>query len=179
MIDVHFKATYSRPTDWCALFPIKINVFLWRLKLHRLATKDNLVRRDVILQNNKCSWCDQFEETENHIFVSCDISKQVWSNVGVWLGTPVSSWNSMKDFWSWIDSNLLQGKKKMIVQCICFSALWNLWHLRISYIFNDTSFRIHHVMDNIIVTAFFWIFSRYKKGTINWSMWLQNPMDSL
>ncbi|XP_071686998.1 uncharacterized protein [Rutidosis leptorrhynchoides] len=178
-IDLHFNAQFTRPTFWSALFPSKINIFLWRLRLNRLATKDNIARKGIELPHGNCIWCVSHEETASHVFCACDISRQIWCNIGSWINIFIPTWNSLDDFWIWFDSIQLNGKRLMVVRSIIFSTLWNIWRLRNSYIFNDKNFRIANVLDNIIVSSFFLLFSRYKKARINWSTWLQNPLESL
>ncbi|XP_071728785.1 uncharacterized protein [Rutidosis leptorrhynchoides] len=179
LIDQHSLASFNHPTVWHSLYPVKINIFIWRLKMHRLATKDKLAVKGISLPNLSCVWCDAHHETEFHVFVDCEISRQVWAKIGLWVNINIPTWQTMDEMLQWLDNSPLHEKKRLVVFSILFSPLWNIWRLRNCYIFEDPSFRIVHVLDNIIVTSFFWLFSRYKKTRINWSVWLQNPLDSL
>lgn len=64
--------------------PSKASYLIWKLLRNRLATKDNLRRRNVISQNDLlCPLCKLAEESTVHLFSSCQvvslISKRVYS----------------------------------------------------------------------------------------------------
>ncbi|XP_071688454.1 uncharacterized protein [Rutidosis leptorrhynchoides] len=116
--------------------PQKFEIFVGLLcssncMMHRLATKDNLVLKGVLLPNLSCVWCEVNPETEFHVFAACAISRQIWANIGSWIGIVIPTWNSMDDMWYWFNSLPIHGNK------------------------------------------------RYKKARINWSVWLQNPLDTI
>ena len=83
----HFLTTADVPPQrglfddvWHRQAPLKASLFAWRLLRNRLPTKDNLVRRRV-LQNddNVCvggGGCS-CPETVNHLFFGCDIFSSV------------------------------------------------------------------------------------------------------
>lgn len=71
---------------WHKQAPLKVNLFAWRLIRNSLSTKDNLVRRRVLLNDdNVCvGGCDSLEIAE-HLFLGCDIFVSVWSLVLQWM----------------------------------------------------------------------------------------------
>ncbi|XP_071714534.1 uncharacterized protein [Rutidosis leptorrhynchoides] len=154
-IDSHNLAPPSRKTDWFTTFPPKINIFIWHLKMQRLATKENLEKKGNILSNSACALCDLHADTDHHIFVTCNISRQIWVYIGSWVNMHIPCWASMEELWTWFDGLQIQGKKRLVLRSIWYSTLWNMWRLRNSYTFNDAAFRKSHVLDNIIVSSFF------------------------
>ncbi|XP_071741010.1 uncharacterized protein [Rutidosis leptorrhynchoides] len=172
-------APFSLPTLWCKHVPIKINVFIWRLKMHRLATLRNLEARGLNFDNSCCGFCDVSEESHSHLFVRCDTTYQIWCRTGNWLGIAFPIWNSIDDIWPWIDSNFPNGKKRIIITVIAYSILWNIWRLRNCITFKDHTFNRSHVFDNIVLSSFNWLYARYHKSILNWTVWLQTPMYSL
>ncbi|XP_071729238.1 uncharacterized protein [Rutidosis leptorrhynchoides] len=154
-IDSHNIAPPSRKTDWFKTFPPKINIFIWRLKMQRLATKENLEKKGIILSNSACALCHLHADTDHHIFVTCNISRQIWVYIGSWVNMHIPCWASMEELWTWFDGLQIQGKKRLVLRSIWYSTLWNMWRLRNSYTFNDAAFRKSHVLDNIIVSSFF------------------------
>ncbi|XP_071694289.1 uncharacterized protein [Rutidosis leptorrhynchoides] len=48
-IDAVDHAPFNVTTIWCKVVPIKVNIFIWRLRLHRLATLRNLEARGLVL----------------------------------------------------------------------------------------------------------------------------------
>ena len=54
-------------------------VFLvWRVMENRIATRVNLVRRGVVVENPVCCLCGKVEESSSHLFSVCDFSWRVW-----------------------------------------------------------------------------------------------------
>ncbi|XP_058749365.1 uncharacterized protein LOC131622352 [Vicia villosa] len=98
---------------WTTQIPSKLKVFGWRILLDRLPLKFQLARRGIIMndQDKMCVFCGSEVEDLNHLLFSCLLSKNVWSNVGLWLdiqqldGGPVFiTWNTFL--------KLLRGKLK-------------------------------------------------------------------
>ncbi|XP_071693892.1 uncharacterized protein [Rutidosis leptorrhynchoides] len=178
-IEAQNYAPFSIPSLWCKQVPIKINNFIWRLKIHRLATLRNLEARGLVFDTSCCGFCEVSEESHSHLFVRCDSTYQIWCRVDRWLGITFPIWNSIDEIWARIDSNFASGNKRLLIMVIVYSTLWNVWRLRNCIIFKDHSFKKSHVFDNIVLASFNWLYARYHKSTLNWTMWLQNPMYSL
>ncbi|XP_071718175.1 uncharacterized protein [Rutidosis leptorrhynchoides] len=145
LIDCHYFAPFSFATYWSNLIPIIVKVFIWRLRLHRLAYKASLIRRNVHIADLNCVWYGNEVESEEHIFLNCNISKQVWSGIASWLQIDLPFWQSIDILWIWIDNFPNSKNHRVIVQAIFIAALWNLWRLRNSYAFNDQKFSKSHV----------------------------------
>ncbi|GJR32994.1 putative RNA-directed DNA polymerase, eukaryota, reverse transcriptase zinc-binding domain protein [Tanacetum coccineum] len=62
----------------------KINISSWRIFLERLPTRANLDRRGIDLHSTRCPVCDNDIETEVHLFISCEVAKEVWHKVLKW-----------------------------------------------------------------------------------------------
>ncbi|PWA66513.1 RNA-directed DNA polymerase, eukaryota, Reverse transcriptase zinc-binding domain protein [Artemisia annua] len=54
ILDNIFLPTVDVPTRWVKYIPIKINIFVWRARLDHLPTRNNLVRRGVVLDSDHC-----------------------------------------------------------------------------------------------------------------------------
>jgi len=71
---------------WLKAFPLNVNIFVWRLFLNRLATKDNLLRRNVLEANNVvCSTLCGREEDRDHLFFQCDHYGRLWLLISNWI----------------------------------------------------------------------------------------------
>ncbi|GJU93006.1 RNA-directed DNA polymerase, eukaryota [Tanacetum coccineum] len=57
----------SNVTRWVKYIPIKINVFAWRVRLDRLPTRSNLIRRGVVLESPLCPMCGLIPEDIHQI----------------------------------------------------------------------------------------------------------------
>lgn len=100
---------------WKAVVPSKVVLFCWRLFLDRLPTKDNLIRRSVVITNSHCSLCDTHEESATRIFFHCDFSKAVWKEVLCWMGiTDALNYDDSQHIWAYHSFiSHLNIKKKM------------------------------------------------------------------
>ncbi|GKD04387.1 putative RNA-directed DNA polymerase, eukaryota, reverse transcriptase zinc-binding domain protein [Tanacetum coccineum] len=61
--------TFSNPTRWNKILPLKINIFSWRTSNTRLPTRVNLDIRGVDLHTIRCPICEDALESEEHLFV--------------------------------------------------------------------------------------------------------------
>ncbi|GKB68686.1 RNA-directed DNA polymerase, eukaryota, reverse transcriptase zinc-binding domain protein [Tanacetum coccineum] len=64
-------------TRWNRAIPIKANVFLWRLALNKLPSRVNLEKKGIDVDSLLCPICNDDVETVNHIFLSCDMAKDL------------------------------------------------------------------------------------------------------
>ncbi|XP_071727858.1 uncharacterized protein [Rutidosis leptorrhynchoides] len=119
-IDSHNIAPPSHKTDWFKTFPPKINIFIWRLKMQRLATKENLEKKGIILSNSAYALFDLHVDTHHHIFVTYNISRQIWVYIGSWVNMHIPCWASMEELWTWFDGLQIQGKKRLA------SGVWDI-----------------------------------------------------
>ncbi|XP_071718675.1 uncharacterized protein [Rutidosis leptorrhynchoides] len=150
-----------------------------KARLRRLPTKSNLLTKGMEFENDNCCVCDNGLEDDLHAFANCVNSKLIWLKVASWINLDIPSWNSLDGLWSWVDGVPIIGNHKTIVTAIIYSTLWNIWRLRNSTTFKDSKFRKCHVLDSIVVDSFNWLYARFKKSRVNWTVWLQNPLNAL
>ncbi|GJU72871.1 putative RNA-directed DNA polymerase, eukaryota, reverse transcriptase zinc-binding domain protein [Tanacetum coccineum] len=77
-------------TIWNELIPKKVNIFFWRLTRNRLPTKTNLVDKGIDLHTILCSFCDDYCESSNHIFIECKTAKPIWYSISRWCNVHIS-----------------------------------------------------------------------------------------
>jgi len=72
---------------WHKLVLAKFSIFAWRLLLDRVPTRSNLVRRHVLEPNDSMcvGGCGNIETTD-HLFLECDLFRNVWYLICHWLG---------------------------------------------------------------------------------------------
>jgi hypothetical protein len=63
---------------WKLECPNKIKHFWWRCVHSSLATRDNLIRRGVKIEDPKCLFCNQRNEDGCHLFVHRKEVKPLW-----------------------------------------------------------------------------------------------------
>ncbi|GJX30963.1 RNA-directed DNA polymerase, eukaryota, reverse transcriptase zinc-binding domain protein [Tanacetum coccineum] len=66
---------------WNSWIPRKVNVCVWRAALNRLATRDNLIRRGIVIASERCPLCGVVDEDVHHILISCSRVLPVWRKV--------------------------------------------------------------------------------------------------
>lgn len=72
---------------WHKHVPSKVSLLVWRLLRNRVPTKNNLTHRGVLPTNDTaCVAGCGISETTQHLFLQCNISNELWSQVWKWLG---------------------------------------------------------------------------------------------
>uniref|UniRef100_A0A251VGE6 Putative reverse transcriptase domain, Reverse transcriptase zinc-binding domain protein n=1 Tax=Helianthus annuus TaxID=4232 RepID=A0A251VGE6_HELAN len=86
---IHDRGNNQLPNfKWCKWVPIKCNIMAWRGNLDRLAAKVNLRRRNVEIASVMCPFCDEYEESVDHLFTACSVAIRVWTAINVWCKIP-------------------------------------------------------------------------------------------
>ena len=67
---------------WSLKTPEKTKMFLWRMCVNVLPTRENIKRR-MSLNDDSCLLCSDFPEDPVHLFLKCHIAKALWFAV-VW-----------------------------------------------------------------------------------------------
>ncbi|KAJ0828828.1 putative RNA-directed DNA polymerase [Helianthus annuus] len=78
-------------SHWNTWVPAKINYFVWRASLGRIAVKQELKKRDIILNSDLCSRCGRWEESVVHLISECITSKEAWRYIIEWLKLPTDA----------------------------------------------------------------------------------------
>lgn len=60
----------------------KIKTFIWLLYHNRLPTRQFLTRLKIITEST-CPYCQEADETLNHLFLSCVNAKRYWEELGL------------------------------------------------------------------------------------------------
>ncbi|GJR24839.1 retrovirus-related pol polyprotein from transposon TNT 1-94 [Tanacetum coccineum] len=84
--------------------PRKVNIFMWRLFLHRLPHRFNLSSRGLDIVSIMCKVCNKHVESNIHVFFSCDTTSTVWSLFRAWSDSKILILSSYEDLDSWLPS---------------------------------------------------------------------------
>ncbi|XP_065617181.1 uncharacterized protein LOC136062262 [Quercus suber] len=80
----HLHPPNPSDVEWRKLWKLKglerIKMFLWRVVVNALPTKENLMCR-MDIEDTCCMLCDQECETSSHLFVKCLMAKALWFSV--------------------------------------------------------------------------------------------------
>ena len=114
---------------------------MWRLLRNRLSTKDNLVRRHVLHQDDAAcvsGWGNL--EAAAHLFLACDIFSSLWSHVWHWLGISSVSYGDLRQhFVHFTNMAGLPRSTHLFFRIIWFASIWVLWKERNDHVFQNTA----------------------------------------
>ncbi|VFQ88308.1 unnamed protein product [Cuscuta campestris] len=121
-------------TIWQSYIPPRYSVTAWMALRKRLPTKVNLSFVDM---DRKCSLCNEGEETIDHLFFECTISKAIWKNIRDWLHiSPALS--TIERSMKWVCRRHGQhGDVGKLWKLATLSTIHHIWKLRNSVYFDN------------------------------------------
>ncbi|GJY53243.1 RNA-directed DNA polymerase, eukaryota [Tanacetum coccineum] len=122
-IDDSRLPTIGDKTRWVKFVPIKINVFAWKVTVNALPTRYNLSRRGMDIQSLSCPMCDCGIESTDHVFVGCDVSRQLGRMISNWWNTPLVEMDTIAVWKTWFSSIRLAPNLKSIFEGSKFQCL--------------------------------------------------------
>ncbi|XP_058766163.1 uncharacterized protein LOC131639708 [Vicia villosa] len=162
---------------WKTTIPTKIKTFSWRFFINRLPLKDILVNRGVsTLDSMDCPFCSIFPESLDHLFYQCQVTKEVWNRIILWLGKVANL--SQEDFKSFgmIQEKVKNTKTKEILNSIWIALIWCIWNMRNTIIFDSGIFSHEEVISNIMFFSWRWVSSREPLRKTNFYDWYKFPL---
>jgi hypothetical protein len=150
---------------WCSRAPPNCKVFLWLASRNRCCTANRLSRRGLP-HPAACPFCDQSEETLDHLLMGCVLSREVWATCQRWWGK--LPWMPHVDscFVAWLqdkrgrpggDRDLWTG-----VALIC----WCLWRHRNDIVFERVAPSKAAVLSSIANEAELWRVDGIFRGSL-------------
>lgn len=87
---------------WSKIVPLKVSTFFWRLWKNRIPTRDDLMKRGILVVSQMlCPFDCEVEESVTHIFFECPIASRICCEILGWLDFAHVSHNStMHNFFS-------------------------------------------------------------------------------
>jgi len=152
---------------YCRLWRCKVlssAVFLaWRVLENRIATRVNLVRREVVVENPVCCLCGKVEESSSHLFSVCDFSWRVWCLCFEWLGVLfIIHFDPMQNF---IQFRLSQTSVSVndVWGAIWVGIVSEIWKHRNSAVFNGGVTDVLEVFASAQVKVWSWIAAKSRE----------------
>lgn len=163
---------------WLKAVPLKVNIFVWRLFLNRLATKDNLYRRRVLDGDNvMCSTMCGGEEDRDHLFFRCDFYGRLWLLVSEWIGIATVSHG---DAFSHSDhfGNLggFSHRSKTAFAIIWIAVLFVIWKDRNNRIFNNQVTQLVALAEKVKLQTFWWLKANFILFDFDYPSWRRQPL---
>ncbi|XP_076945887.1 uncharacterized protein LOC143617114 [Bidens hawaiensis] len=157
---------------WNRLVPKKVSFVAWRAALARLPTFDALEKRNIPVVSKFCPFCGDFEESVEHIFVSCGLVQALWSMLTQWCRVSDLFLFSFHDV---LNAHKFLGVSKvkaMVFQAVCLAATWCIWKKRNDLVHNGSSVSLPGLAEEVKVVSYLWIKNRGKKRDLTWEDWL-------
>jgi hypothetical protein len=140
---------------WRSRAPPNCRVFLWLAARNRCWTADRLCRRGLP-HPAACPFCDQAEESIDHLLVGCVLAREVWAACLRWWGK--LGWMPQADtrFIPWLQSKRGGlGKDRDLWTGIAL-VCWCLWRHRNDVVFEGASPSRETVLARITDEAELW-----------------------
>ncbi|XP_022014652.1 uncharacterized protein LOC110914146 [Helianthus annuus] len=148
----------------------------WKGNLDRLAIRVNLRRRKVDITLVMCPFCDEYEESVDHLFTACTVAIRVWVAVISWSNIPPIFAFEYKDLMD-IQNSIQVGKKaKKIILGLVIISGWCVWKGRNELVFNQIKRSSQDIMVEIKSRGYGWVKSRSSGKYISWKEWCKYPM---
>ncbi|XP_058764274.1 uncharacterized protein LOC131637688 [Vicia villosa] len=145
---------------WRIKIPFRTKAFGWRCLWNRIATKDMLAKRGIvsIASDISCCFCFRYEESIQHILLSCPLAKKICEDVGEWLRvTAVTELSLSHSFNFWFEffssKKVKAGKEGFMWLVVC----WNIWNARNEIIFKNQTVSLSDLRWDIKIKAWKWL----------------------
>nr|GEY24574.1 hypothetical protein [Tanacetum cinerariifolium] len=146
-----------QPFRWNKILPIKINISTWRIQHKRLPTRSNLDLSGIDLNSTRCPVCDNDIETDEHLFISCNIAKETRLKVLSWCNIRNSNpIVSLLDAVNLADRVSLPKNQYIHFDVVVQTTLWVLCKFK-----NEMCFSLKRPSKDLI-------FNDIKQASFNW-----------
>ncbi|WVZ90185.1 LOW QUALITY PROTEIN: hypothetical protein U9M48_036512, partial [Paspalum notatum var. saurae] len=143
---------------WKGWAPLKCKVFLWLAKNNRCWTSDRLAKRGLP-HPSACPFCDQSDETIQHILLGYPFSRQIWTNILCSLNfaslAPSPADTRFFAWWARSSSTVPKEAWRGLNTLIILVA-WEIWIFRNSRVFEGCQPRIERVIQLVEEEGLLW-----------------------
>ena len=162
---------------WLKAVSLKVNIFVWRLFLNRIATKDNLYKRNILEATNvSCAALCGKEEDRDHLFFQCDYYGRLWLLLSHWfcvvtvlhgnLSTHANQFSALGGF---------SKKSRTTFAIVWISALYVIWKDRNRRIFQNQFDHLEHLLERVKLQTYWWLKANFINFGFDYPFWRQNP----
>jgi len=143
---------------WKTWAPPRCRFFIWLVFHNRVWTADRLAKRNLP-HPEACPFCDQEEETINHLLVGCVFARQVWFLVFQHLGllqlAPQPTVTRFSGWWKKTTSDVPKEARKGLNSLIILVA-WEIWKHRNTCVFDNMRPNVQEVLRAISSEGGIW-----------------------
>ncbi|XP_057792391.1 uncharacterized protein LOC131009169 [Salvia miltiorrhiza] len=142
---------------WKAQVPAKVIATAWKVLKGRIATVDNLRRRQAAmhLATDMCALCQLKEETIEHLFFLCQKTDEIWKEVLSWTSKQaVLHCQTKAHFNAFVNLGSKKDVDFFLGVWVC--VIWSIWKTRNNCIFNQGSWNKARMMAEIKARLWGW-----------------------
>jgi hypothetical protein len=109
---------------------------------------------------SNCIWCEGVAEDTVHLFLHCDLARNVWLNVMLWLDLNFIMPPNLLIHWECWSRGLLHKKIQKGLRMIWEVVIWVLWKARNGRIFNNEIATWDELVEEVKVFSWRWLLGR-------------------
>ncbi|XP_071735899.1 uncharacterized protein [Rutidosis leptorrhynchoides] len=100
------------------------------LSLNSLHVRWNLSAKGIDVSSIVCPSCNNGVETKDHLFFECEVARDLWHKIPVWLDCGMLNLSSWDSFMAWLEGIRLRPLSKDRIIAVTVTCLWTLWRFR-------------------------------------------------
>ncbi|GJS55575.1 RNA-directed DNA polymerase, eukaryota, reverse transcriptase zinc-binding domain protein [Tanacetum coccineum] len=132
-----------------------------------MPTRINLDHKEIDLNSMRCPICDEDVETEEHIFVYCNLARKIWKDVLLWWNVYNVNALSLLEAINLVDKVSLPPPLSTLFDTVVQTTLWFLWQYKNEFAFAPKRPNLDLLFNDIKLFSFNWIANRHKNISIN------------
>jgi hypothetical protein len=175
-VDIEPWNTVIFSSIWKCPAPSKVNAFVWQLLHGRVPTRNNLATRRIIDISGdlSCALCGEAMESEQHLFIYCEIAMLLWMEILGWLEVPfILPHNLFSLFHGVMRASSAKMRKGLVM--ICNAVCWNIWRCRNSILFDNGSMSVAELVEAVKVSSWKWWISCSSNSSCLFYEWQAEP----
>lgn len=137
--------------------PPKISIFVWQASLNRIAVRENLVKRGLLVENQgRCSLCGLVMESTKHLLLHCTKIWKLWCDI---MNREGLVWCCPEQ----LESLLIEWPELCVKsdgtlwELIPYALMWSVWLSRNDLIFNNKPFSMEATWDLHLSRISWWV----------------------
>lgn len=170
-----FLGAGDKETIWNSLVPSRVNIFIWRVMMDRLPTRDNLIKLKVDLDSALCPVCGSDNESIQHMLFKCPIASEVWRFIERWWSFSIPGNRSLESMINGIKAAFNNRLDRKVLEAVFFTTCYILWCFRNKCVFDILPPRKAAILDFIVEKSYCWVLARCKGSVKNPVVWSCNP----
>jgi len=118
-------------------------------------------------------------ESTLHLFLHCDMARNIWLNLMVWLDLNFIIPPNLFVHWECWVGGPINKKIRKGLRMIWQVVIWVIWKARNCFIFNNVVARWEELVDEVKVVLWRWLLNRFNILAFMFYEWCRCPRECL